>query len=107
MNLLTALKRRAGNRCRFLTLTPCFRILPTPSGTRSAYGPTGIVPGTERGERFAVWPLGLEDAGAMREWGRHATALVGRRQFDDADLIERRFSLQPAERSDATRVSDR
>jgi hypothetical protein len=83
------------------------RILPTSSGTRSAYGPSGIVPGTERGERFAVWPLGIEDAGAMREWGRHATALVGRRQFDDADLIERRFSLRAAEHPDATRVSDR
>jgi hypothetical protein len=32
----------------------------------------------------------------MREWGRHATALVGRRQFDDADLIERRFELLPS-----------
>jgi hypothetical protein len=29
----------------------------------------------------------------MREWGRHATALVGRRQFDDADLIEKRFAI--------------
>ena len=39
---------------------------------------------------------GSESAGAMREWGRHATALIGRRQFDDADLIERRFQLAPA-----------
>jgi len=31
--------------------------------------------------------------GAMRQWGRHATAFVGRRHFDDADLIERRFQL--------------
>jgi len=73
------------------------RVLPTPTGTRSAYGETGLVPGTDRGERFAVWPLGIEDAGAMREWGRHATALVGRRQFDDADLIERRFALRSTE----------
>jgi hypothetical protein len=29
----------------------------------------------------------------MREWGHHATALIGRRQFDDADLIERRFAI--------------
>jgi hypothetical protein len=27
----------------------------------------------------------------MRQWGTHATAFVGRRHFDDADLIERRF----------------
>jgi hypothetical protein len=29
----------------------------------------------------------------MREWGRHATAFLGRRHFDDPDLIERRFSI--------------
>jgi hypothetical protein len=72
------------------------RTIPTSDGTRSAFGPTGIVPGTDRGERLVTWPLGIESAGAMREWGRHATALVGRRQFDDADLIERRFQLLPA-----------
>jgi hypothetical protein len=72
------------------------RTLPANGGTRSAYGPTGIVPGTERTERLITWPLGIENNGAMREWGKHATALVGRRQFDDADLIERRFELSPS-----------
>lgn len=69
------------------------RTLPVGDGTRSAFGPTGLVPGTDRTERLLTWPLGIESAGAMREWGRHATALVGRRQFDDADLIERRFEI--------------
>jgi hypothetical protein len=69
------------------------RTLPVAGGTRSAFGPDGIVAGTDRGERLVTWPLGIESAGAMREWGRHATALVGRRQFDDADLIERRFAI--------------
>jgi hypothetical protein len=59
--------------------------------TRSAFGPDGIVPGTERGERFLFWPMGIDNAGAMRQWGIHATAFIGRRHFDDADLIERRF----------------
>jgi hypothetical protein len=72
------------------------RSLPTAEGTRSAFGPNGIVPGTDRGERMVTWPLGIESAGAMREWGRHATALVGRRQFDDSDLIERRFEILPS-----------
>jgi hypothetical protein len=72
------------------------RTLPTADGTRSAFGPSGIVPGTDRVERLVTWPLGIESAGAMREWGRHATALVGRRQFDDADLIERRFEILPS-----------
>jgi hypothetical protein len=29
----------------------------------------------------------------MRQWGHHATAFVGRRHFDDADLIEARFVI--------------
>lgn len=71
------------------------RTLSTPAGTRSAFAASGTVPGTERGERFMVWPLGIEDPGSMHEWGGHLTATVGRRHFDDADLIERRFALQP------------
>ena len=72
------------------------RTLPTAEGTRSVFGPDGIVSGTDRGERLFTWPLGIEDAGAMREWGRHATALVGQRQFDDAHLMQRRrFEILP------------
>lgn len=69
------------------------RALPTAAGTRSVFEPDGLVSGTERGERFLFWPMGVESAGAMREWGRHATAFVGRRHFDSPDLIERRFSI--------------
>lgn len=70
------------------------RALPTPGGaTRSAFGPDGIVPGTERNERLLFWPTGVDDTGAMRQWGKHATAFLGRRHFDDPDLIERRFSI--------------
>ena len=64
---------------------------------RSVFGPDGIVAGSERGERFLYWPMGIASAGAMRQWGRHATAFVGRRHFDDADLIEQRFALDLAE----------
>jgi hypothetical protein len=63
-------------------------------GTRSVFGPDGTIAGSERAERFVFWPMGIESAGAMRQWGRHATAFVGRRHFDDADLIERRFALE-------------
>jgi hypothetical protein len=70
------------------------RAVPTAEGsTRSAFGPDGIIPGTERGERILFWPTGVEDTGAMRQWGRHATAFLGRRHFDDPDLIERRFAI--------------
>lgn len=71
------------------------RSLPRPDGTRrSVFGPDGLVPGTEREERRLFWPMGIASAGAMRQWGRHATAFVGRRHFDDADLLERRFVLE-------------
>jgi hypothetical protein len=62
-------------------------------GRRSAFGPDGLIAGTERAERFFFWPMGIVSPGAMRQWGRHATAFVGRRHFDDADLIEQRFEL--------------
>jgi hypothetical protein len=62
-------------------------------GRRSAFGADGLIAGSERAERFLYWPMGIPSAGAMRQWGRHATAFVGRRHFDDADLIERRFEL--------------
>ena len=74
------------------------RRLPLPQGgTRSVYGPDGLVAGTERAERFLFWPMGIASAGAMRQWGHHASAFVGRRHFDDADLIERRFVIPSLE----------
>jgi hypothetical protein len=62
-------------------------------GSRSAFGPEGLIAGTERLERYWFWPMGVRSAGAMRQWGRHATAFIGRRHFDDADLFERRFEF--------------
>jgi hypothetical protein len=66
-------------------------------GHRSVFTPDGLIAGTERAERFLFWPMGIRSAGAMRQWGRQPTAFVGRRHFDDADLIERRFALDLAE----------
>lgn len=60
-------------------------------GTRSMFRPDGIVAGSERGERYLFWPMGVREPGAMRQWGRHATAFMGRRHFDEARLIERYF----------------
>lgn len=69
------------------------RSLPAGDGvTRSAFGPDGIVAGSERGERYLFWPMGVREPGAMRQWGRHATAFMGRRHFDEARLIERSFA---------------
>jgi hypothetical protein len=70
------------------------RTLPWPGGgTRSLYAADGLVTGTERAERFLFWPMGIASAGAMRQWGHHATAFVGRRHFDDPNLLDKRFIL--------------
>ncbi|MEJ2690468.1 MAG: hypothetical protein P8130_11050 [Deltaproteobacteria bacterium] len=70
------------------------RSLPTPEGHRSLFGPDALVPGSERGERWLLWPTGVSSPGAMRQWGNHATAFFGRRHFDDPDLLERLFAPQ-------------
>jgi len=68
------------------------RLLAWPAGgTRSAYDAAGFVPGSERAERWLFWPMGIASAGQMRQWGRHATAFVGRRHFDDAWLLDLYF----------------
>ena len=75
--------------------------------TRSIFQSSGIIAGTERGERFFFWPMGIESAGAMRQWGRHATAFVGVRHFDDADLFDLRFNLVQPDITESTIVNKR
>lgn len=60
-------------------------------GHRSLFRSDGMVDGSERSERWLLWPMGVPSAGAMRERGRHATAFVGRRHFDDATLLDNLF----------------
>lgn len=75
---------------RYDTLTS----LPTTVGARrSLFGPDGIVPDTERLERWLFWPMGIAAPGSMRQAGRHATAFVGRRHFDDPRLVDERFAI--------------
>lgn len=71
------------------------RSLPADEGYRSLFGAYGLIAGTERSERFLLWPMGIRSPGAMRQWGRHSTAFVGRRHFDDAFLIESLFEKAP------------
>ena len=51
----------------------------------------GLVPESYRSERFILWPMGVPSPGAMRQWGKHNTAFVGKRHFDDPELIESLF----------------
>lgn len=64
---------------------------PAPGGGRGLFGEDGLVPGSERGERWYLWPSGVPSPGAMRERGRRATAFLGRRHFDDPFLLDRVF----------------
>lgn len=58
---------------------------------RSLYGQDGIIKSSQRNERYLFWPMGIPSPGAMRQWGHHAIAFVGRRHFDDARLFEEYF----------------
>lgn len=55
---------------------------------RNLFGATGLIAGTQRLERWLLWPSGIESPGAMRQPGTHAIALIGRRHFDDARLFD-------------------
>lgn len=66
--------------------------LPRAGGTRrSLFRPDGLLCGSERLERLWLWPSGVISPGAMRQWGRHATAFIGTRHFNDPDVLERVF----------------
>jgi hypothetical protein len=68
------------------------RSLPdTKGGRRSMFAPDSLAPGSERLERFILWPTGVVSPGAMRQWGRHAVAFVGERHFDDPDFMDKIF----------------
>ncbi|WP_163832845.1 hypothetical protein [Spartinivicinus ruber] len=62
-----------------------------PQQRKSLFDNTGLIKGTERPERWLFWPSGVPSAGTMRQWGRHATAFIGERYFDDPALIEKLF----------------
>jgi hypothetical protein len=59
---------------------------------KSMFGQDSIVAGSDRLERFILWPMGVLSAGGMRQWGRHAVAFVGRRQFDDPFYMDKMFT---------------
>jgi uncharacterized protein YneF (UPF0154 family) len=58
---------------------------------RSMFNQYSLATGSERLERFILWPTGVLSPGGMRQWGRHAVAFVGRRHFDDPRYMDRMF----------------
>jgi len=83
--------RPAGRVVEFRPYRALYRIVDADGSSASLFGEGGLVAGTERAERWLLWPMGIASPGAMRERGRHAIAFVGRRHFDDPDLLERFF----------------
>jgi hypothetical protein len=68
------------------------RSLPTALGThQKRFDPNGLIKDSERNERWLLWPMSIASAGAMRQIGHHAIAFVGRRRFDDPNLLDRYF----------------
>lgn len=81
-----------GHRAEVYALEPYPALLSQPDGQggyRSLFSGQGLVQGTERSERWWLWPSGVRSPGAMRQQGRHAIAFVGMRHFDDPFLAQR------------------
>ncbi len=86
--------RRSQPETAFYTLGDYgeLRSLPdSKGGRRSMFAPDSLAPGSERLERFILWPTGVVSPGAMRQWGRHAVAFVGERHFDDPLSMDNMF----------------
>lgn len=85
-----------GGRAYELDDYDSLRTLPAADGGhRSLFDEQGFVPGTERAERWWLWPMGVPNPGGMRQWGHHATAFIGTRYFDAPHLLEKLFAPVP------------
>lgn len=62
---------------------------------RSLFDELGLIAGSERLERFTLWPTGIFSVGAMRQWGTHATGFIEEQHFDDANLLDKYFETAP------------
>lgn len=69
--------------------------LESDGGNRSLFKGKGLIAGSERLERFTLWPTGILSVGAMRQWGTHATGFIEEQHFDDADLLSKYFETAP------------
>jgi hypothetical protein len=61
-------------------------VLPGEQTPVSLFAPSGLITGSERLERYLLWPFGVKSPGTMRRQGHHAIAFVGKRNFDDPRL---------------------
>lgn len=87
----TQIARTANSQYKFEDYAVLQTLQLSSGRSRSLFRADGIIAGTQRLERWILWPMGIPEPGAMRQWGHHATAFVGQRHFDDPNLIERYF----------------
>lgn len=87
---ISELKAALNTKLYRLTAYNRLRTLELAGGQRrNLFGTEGIIDISQRNERYFLWPFGIDSPGAMRQWGSHAIAFVGRRHFDDPDLLEK------------------
>lgn len=71
--------------------------LPLPDGgTRSLFGPDGLISESQGHDTMAGWSSGITRPGALRQAGHHAIGYITRRHFDDPDLMEATFVVPPS-----------
>lgn len=70
--------------------------LPSESGVRPVFNKKGYISNSVRPERWLFWPMGVKNPGALRRFGDHAMSFIGRRYFDDPNLLSH-FSLTPSD----------
>ncbi|WP_245823690.1 hypothetical protein [Photobacterium proteolyticum] len=58
---------------------------------KSLFDEQGMLMASTRLERWYLWPFGVKSPGTMRQIGHHATAFIGERHFDDADMLSPLF----------------
>ncbi|MCG8415693.1 MAG: hypothetical protein MI746_15875 [Pseudomonadales bacterium] len=94
---IVGLNNAAVEEARSYSLVPYSQLynLDSSDGARSLFASDGIIDGSERLERLTLWPTGINNVGAMRQWGTHATGFVARQHFDDATLFDRYFQPVP------------
>lgn len=70
--------------------------LPLPEGgTRSLFGPDGLIAHGRGRDEVAGWFSGIRRPGVPRQTGHHAIGYVDRRHFDDPDLLDATFVAPP------------
>lgn len=88
---LTSLTDTVGTGYALIDYTDLLTNAGPEAAPASLFGRDGLVAGTERLERWWLWPSGVHNPGAMRQRGRHAIAFAGVRHFDDPHLPDQLF----------------